>query len=162
MTATWNIRNYHKKSVEEVEVFIKSPGSEMVTTKTGYRWGEWLITTDSDAPPEFNWQEGRVNLLDSPGDDIIDVELVDMSDGCWYECELQGFTEADEDAMTAWLEAHSTYELLDLEYAEWRQLDTDCWIWGPIEITNSQGYRQLVTASEADVQVNYQASEEES
>jgi len=32
---------------------------------------------------------------------------------------------------------------------------------GPIEITNSQGYRQLVTASEADVQVNYEASEED-
>ena len=51
---------------------------------------------------------------------------------------------------------HSTYELLARE-------DAVSWILtvGPIEITNSQGYRQLVTASEADVQVNYEASEED-
>jgi len=114
MTATGHIRNYPKKSVEEVEVFIKSPGSERATTKTGYRWGDGLTTTDSDAPPEFNWQEGRVNLLDSPGDDIIDGGYVR-----WLL--VQGFTERDEDAMT-----HSTYELLAREDADGRQLDTDC------------------------------------
>jgi len=60
-----------------------------------------------------------VNLLDSPGDDIIDGGYVR-----WLL--VQGFTERDEDAMTAWLESHSTYELLDREDADGRQLDTDC------------------------------------
>ena len=55
-----------------------------------------------------------MNLLDSPGDDIIDGGYVR-----WLL--VQGFTERDEDAMT-----HSTYELLAREDADGRQLDTDC------------------------------------
>jgi hypothetical protein len=159
--AQWRISNYHKKTVEEVEHFIQSEGDGLLTTYNGFRWGEWIITTDGDDPPTFNWHNQRVNLLDNPGDDIVDVELVDMSDGgCWYEVEISGLDEEAENTLRDCLEANGTYELLDRDTDAWQEGDVEWWVAGPIEITNDAGYRQLVTATEADVQVNYEACEE--
>lgn len=159
--AQWRISNYMKKTVEEVEHFIQSEGSGLLTTYNGFRWGEWIITTDSDEPPTFNWYNQRVNLLADPGDDIVDVELVDMRDGgCWYEIEISGLDETEENTLRDWLEANGTYELLDRDADAWHEGDVEWWVAGPIEITNDGGYRHVVTATEADVQVNYEVNEE--
>jgi hypothetical protein len=105
----WSVTPKFKKSVIERNYLTKDGNTIMV--ETGWRWGEFQVTTEDDKPPVL--QEG-VNLYDSG----YDVELIETSDGCWEDYDYDG---CDEETQ-AWLE-----EFFD-EGNSWLDLEEHGWI----------------------------------
>jgi hypothetical protein len=156
--ATWTVKTYHKKNVQEVETYRQSEGQGRVTVTNGFRWGEWTVETSDDNPPEFEFTEvpggdGRkdsINMLDCSYNNIEDVELVSMDDGgCWYDVDVTGLDEEAQAEIEDFLEENSPYELEEREDS-WYQDDTEWWIWGPIEIINQAGDTVRIICADAD------------
>jgi hypothetical protein len=156
--ATWTVKTYHKKNVQEVETYHQRDGKGRVTVTNGFRWGEWTVETTDDNPPEFEFTEvpggdgakDSINMLDCSINNIEDVELVSMDDGgCWYDIEFEGLTLEQEEEIEAFLEENSPYELEDRDDG-WYQDETEWWIWGPIEIINEAGDTVRIICADAD------------
>jgi hypothetical protein len=155
--ATWNVSTYHKKNVQEVETYYQREGEGKVTIVNGYRYGEWTVDTTDDNPPEFEFVElpggdgkrDSINMLECEVNNIEYVELVELFDGgCWYDIEVEGLSEEEEEEIREFLEENTPYELEYREEDPWRQSDTEWWIWGPIAIKNEAG--DIVQIIEAD------------
>ena len=144
--------SYHKKSIEEREEWTKD--GERIVRVTGWRWGEWTVTTNDGNPPNFEFSRvpGGNDAKDSidinccSGSNIEEVEMVETTDGCYADIEFpEDMDEAEQERLT---------ELWDEEFYEgwegedWYQSDTEMWIWGPIEITNDKGYSRIIIADE--------------
>ena len=160
--ATWTVKTYHKKNVQENETFVQRNGKGRITTANGFRWGEWTVETSDDNPPEFEFAEvpggngakDSIDMLSCCVNNIEEVELVSMDDGgCWYDIEFEGLTEEEEQELQEFIDENSIYELEDS--GDWYQDDTEWWIWGPIEITNDTGYLRIICADEAGNVVDY-------
>jgi hypothetical protein len=160
--ATWTVKTYHKKNVQENETFVQRNGKGRITTANGFRWGEWTVETSDDNPPEFEFTEvpggdgakDSINMLDCSVNNIEDVELVSMDDGgCWYDIEFEGLTLEEEEELEEFIDENSIYELEDS--GDWYQDDTEWWIWGPIEITNDEGYSRIICADADGNVVDY-------
>ena len=83
--------------------------------ETGWRWGEFHVTTDDDNPPDI---EAGVDIYNCG----YDAELVETNDGCWEE---HDFDECDEETQE-WLEEFfEENSWLDLEDEGWSQGDTE-------------------------------------
>jgi hypothetical protein len=141
--AVWTVRTYYKKSVEEHEHFVKD-GKE-ITRKTGWRTGSWTVTTTDDNPPEFEYDfvpggDGRKDSIDMNNcynNNIENVELIETWDGCWEDIDFpDDMPEEEKDRLMELIEEEGFYALEDQE--DWYSSDTECWIWGPIEIVNEQ------------------------
>lgn len=108
--ATWKVEPTFKKSVIERNYMRKDDNVVMV--ETGWRWGEFLVYTDDDNPPEI-----------SAGVDIYncdyETELLETWDGCWEE---QDYDDCD-DETREWLEEFfdEGNSWLDLEEHGWSQ-----------------------------------------
>jgi hypothetical protein len=152
--AIWNVCTYHKKNVQEVETYDQREGDGKVTVTNGFRFGEWSVETSDDNPPEFEFTEvpggdgkkDSIDMLNCEVNNIESVELIEMFDGgCWYDIDVEGLSEEDEEEIREFLEENSPY---DLEERGWMQGDTEWWIWGPIAIKNEDG--DIVRIIEAD------------
>lgn len=121
--ANWIVKPKFKKSITE-RVFWEKDGNVFIE-ETGWRWGEFLVTTEDDQPPVL--EEG-VDIF-SCG---YDAEMVETQDGCWSD---QNTDDCD-DETTEWLEEfmedHSAYEL---EEHGWTQTDSEMILDGELEIT---------------------------
>jgi hypothetical protein len=153
--ATWTVKTYHKKNLQEVEHWVQQKGKGRLTVTNGFRWGEWTVETDDDNPPEFEFDfvpggDGRkdsINMLECEVNNIESVELVSMDDGgCWYDIEIEGLDEEAEEEIQEFIDENSVYELEEREDDPWSQDDSEWWIWGPIEITNDKGYSRIICA----------------
>jgi len=132
----WTIKPQDKKSIEEVEHFTKD-GMEIVH-RTGWRWGEWTVTTNDNNPPEFEIVDGRVDINNCYANNIEDVELVETSDGCWDDMEWPDDIDADErNKLEEAIEEEGYYTAL--EENDWWSSDTEMYISGPIEISDVTG-----------------------
>lgn len=156
--AVWTVRTYHKKNVSEIEHWTQRDGAGRLTVNNGFRWGTWTVTTSDDRPPEFEFTEvpggdgarDSINMLDACVNNIEEVDLVDMSDGgCWYDIDIEGVTEEEEEELREWLDENSVYELEDREDS-WYNDETEWWIWGPIEIQNESGETVRIISADAD------------
>jgi hypothetical protein len=152
--ALWTVKTYHKKNVQEVEHWVQRDGNGKITVANGFRWGEWDVETTDDNPPEFEFtfvpggdgKKDSINMLDCSYNNIENVELVSMDDGgCWLDIEVEGLEEEEEDEIREFLEENSAYELEEREDG-WYNDETEWWIWGPIEITNDEGYSRIICA----------------
>lgn len=163
--AQWNVRTYHKKSVEEIERYYQSGGTGRVTVTNGFRWGEWIVETNDDNPPEFEFvdrgsRKEYINMLDCCENNIEEVELYSMDDGgCWYDVEIEGLEEDKEEEIRGFLDENSPYELEEREDEDWRQDDCEWWVWGPIEITNDVGYKRIICADENGNVIDFKEEE---
>ena len=156
--ATWTVKTYHKKCVQEVETYLQSGGEGKVVVTNGFRWGEWTVETSDDNPPEFEFTtvpggDGRkdsINMLDCEVNNIESVELVSMDDGgCWYDVDVTRLDEEAQEEIENFLEENSPYELEERDDG-WYQDETEWWIWGPIEISNEAGDTvRIICADEA-------------
>lgn len=111
--AEWSIKPTWKKSLIEREEYTKD--GNRVIIETGWRWGEFTCVTDDDTPP---------NIV--AGDDLwacgYDVEMVECTDGCWEEHDMD---ECDEDVrewLEEFLEENSHF---DLEEHGWVRGDSE-------------------------------------
>ena len=155
--AIWTVKTYHKKNVQEVEHWVQRDGEGRITVTNGFRWGEWTVKTSDDNPPEFefttvpggNADKDSINMLDCEVNNIDNVELVSMDDGgCWYDVEIEGLTEEEEEELQEFIDENSVQELED--EGEWYQDETEWWIWGPIEISNEAGDVVRIICADAD------------
>ena len=155
--AIWTVKTYHKKNVQEVETFHRRDSDGKVTVTNGFRWGSWTVETSDDNPPEFEFTEvpggdgkkDSINMLDCEINNIDNVELIDMDDGgCWYDIEVEGLSEEDEEEVREFLEENIPYELENCK--NYYQGDTEWWIWGPIEIQDEDGNTVRIICADED------------
>ena len=111
--AEWKVTPNWKKSVIERQEFIKDDNKVII--ETGWRWGEFIVYTEDDTPPNLE-----------PGVDIYncgyDAELVECTDGCWEEHD----TDECDDETREWLEEFlDENSYFDLEEHGWMQSDTE-------------------------------------
>jgi hypothetical protein len=111
--ATWSIKPTWKKSLIERMYFTKDGNTVMV--ETGWRWGEFTCETEDDNPPTI-----------TGGDDLwdcgYDVEMVETTDGCWEEHDMDECDDETREWLEEFFEEGNSY--LDLEEEGWTQ--TEC------------------------------------
>jgi hypothetical protein len=113
--ALWKIEPSWKKSIIE-RMYYRKDGNQFMV-ETGWRWGEFTCETEDDNPPDI---ESGTNLYDCG----YQVEMVEMTDGCWEE---HDYDDCDEET-TEWLENffEEGNSWLDLEEHGWSQIDCEC------------------------------------
>ena len=112
--ALWSIKPTWKKSLIERMYYTKDGNTFMA--ETGWRWGEFTVETDDDNPPEI-----------TGGDDLWDcnynVELVELTDGCWEEHDCDDCDTETTEWLENFFEEGNSY--LDLEEHGWVQTESE-------------------------------------
>ncbi len=153
--ALWIVKTHYKKSIEEHEHFTKD-GMEIVR-KTGWRSGSWNVTTSDDNMPEFEFDyvpggdgsKDSVDMYNFPGPNVEDVELIETFDGCWEDVDWpEDMDDEERERLEELVEEEGFYALEEEE--GWTQSDTEMWIWGPIEIQNSEGETVRIIVADKD------------
>jgi hypothetical protein len=113
--AVWSVKPDWKKSIIERQIWTKEGVAGYIGVETGWRWGEFHVTTEDDTPP---------NLV--AGVDIYncdyECELVSLDDGCWEESDIDVQDEALRNELETFLEDNSVH---DLEELGWTLDDTE-------------------------------------
>jgi hypothetical protein len=154
--ATWTIRTHYKKSCEQIEYYYnrKIPGAKIIV-RDGFRRAEFTIeTTDNEFPAiefdEVPGGDGKTDSLDLfslIGDNIEGTELVEMFDGgCWGDIEIEGVDEEEEERLREFIDENGAYALED--EGDWYLSDTECWVWGPLELEDEEGNVRIIIADE--------------
>ena len=115
--AKWKITPTWKKSIVEVQEWIKPGEPGYINHEIGWRWGEFIVETEDDNPPDFK-----------EGDDIFSVNsLSDWStdDGCYEDTEVDVPDEVLQEELEEFLEENSIY---DLEEKGWVMSDSYMYI----------------------------------
>ena len=150
--ANWKVSTYYKKSCEEHEHYYKD--GQTIIRKTGYRLGSFFVETSDDNPPEFEFDfvpggdghKDSINMYDCCINNIENVELDTMWDGCWEDIEWpEDIDDEERERLEALIEEEGFYAL---EEDGWYQGDSATYIWGPILIEGDNGYRRIIIADE--------------
>lgn len=152
--ATWTIRTHYKKSCEQIEYFYNReiPGAEIIV-RDGFRRAEFTIETTDDNFPAIEFDEvpggdgkrDSVDLFSLIGDNIDSTEMVEMFDGgCWGGVEFKGLTSDQEQELEEFIDENGSYALED--EGDWYLSDTECWVWGPLEIEDEAGNIRIIVA----------------
>ena len=142
--ANWIVKTYHKKNVEQHEYFVQREGEGRIKVTDGFRWATFRVTTTDNNFPEFEFEEvpggngakDSLNLFSVSGPNIEESEMIDMFDGgCWGNTEIEGIEDEEElERLQEFIEENGAWALED--EGDWYLDETECWVWGPIEITN--------------------------
>lgn len=111
--AVWSVKPTWKKSIIERQEWIKDDNRLIV--ETGWRWGEFTVYTDDDTPPNL---EPGVDIFDCG----YDAEMVETSDGCWEEHDMDECDDETREFLEEFLEENSVF---DLEEHGWVSGDTE-------------------------------------
>lgn len=122
--ATWRVEPTYKKSVIERNYLRK--GDNTVMIETGWRWGEFLVTTPDDTPPDL---PAGIDIMNCG----YESEMIETTDGCWED---RDYDDCDEET-TEWLEEFfdEGNSWLDLEEHGWMQDESEMIIDCDMEIT---------------------------
>ena len=156
--AIWTIRTHYKKSCEQIEYFYnrKIDGAKVVV-RNGFRRAEFTIeTTDDEFPaiefdqvPGGDGKKDSLDLFSLIGDNIEGTELVEMFDGgCWGDIEIEGVDEEEEARLRELIDEDGAYALEDDGDGDWYLSDTECWVWGPLELEDEEGNVRIIIADE--------------
>ena len=156
--ATWTIRTHYKKSCEQIEYFYhrKIKGAKIMV-RDGYRRAEFTIETTDDEFPAIKFDQvpggdGKTDSLDLfnlIGDNIDSTELVEMFDGgCWGGIEIEGVDEDEEERLREIINEEGSYALEEDSNGDWYLSDTECWVWGPLELEDEEGNVRIIIADE--------------
>ena len=137
--AYWNVSPADKKSIEEHELWQKD--DLVIRRITGWRSGNWYVTTSDEKEPEFEkvatpfgtLDKDSVNMNDCCENNIEDVEMLETWDG-WYsdviwpddmdDEERERLEQLwDDDSYSAW------------EEDGWINYETEMWVWGDLDVT---------------------------
>ena len=116
--AKWKVTPVWKKSIVEVQEWIKPGEPGYINHEIGWRWGEFIIETEDDNPPEL--EEG-VDMFN------CGYECDDWStdDGCYEDTEVDVSDELLQEELEEFLEENSVY---DLEEKGWVMSDSYMYI----------------------------------
>lgn len=165
--ANWKVSTYFKKSCEEHEHYYKD--GQTIIRKTGYRLGSFFVETSDDNPPEFEFDyvpggDGRkdsINMYDCCINNIENVELDTMWDGCWEDIVFPENMDDEEQERLQELidEEGDVYTVLE-DQEGWSQNDTEAWVWGPILIEDENGNQiRIICADEEGNVIDYKDEE---
>jgi hypothetical protein len=169
--AIWTIRTHYKKSCEQIEYFYnrKIPGAKIIV-RDGYRRAEFNIFTSDDEFPAIEFDEvpggdGKKDSLDLfslIGDNIDSTDLVEMFDGgSWGGVEIEGIDDEEEaERLEALISEEGAYALEEDGDGDWYLSDTECWVWGPLEIEDEAGNVRIIIADEDGNVVDFEEDEE--
>lgn len=107
--AQWSVKPEWKKSVIERNYLRK--GDNVVMVETGWRWGEFVVYTDDDNPPNI---EAGVDMFDCG----YESEMIETFDGCWEEVDYDDCDDETREWLEEFFEENSW---LDLEEEGWLQ-----------------------------------------
>lgn len=164
--ATWTVEPYFKKSVEEHEHFYKD--DQTIVRRTGWRWAQWIITTNDDNPPEFEFDyvpggDGRrdsINMYDACANNIEDVEFVESWDGCWEDIDWPEDMDEDEiEALQERIDEEGFYDVIE-EQEGWTQDDTEMWVWGPIAVKDNNDVIVHIVEADEDGNVTIKSEDD--
>lgn len=102
--ADWKVTPTWKKSVIERQHWSKPGVAGHITHEIGWRWGEFVVTTEDDEPPEL---EAGVDIY-SCG---YDSELVETTDGCWEETDIDLADDEEVEKIQEFLDENSIFDL---------------------------------------------------
>ena len=164
--ANWKVSTYYKKSCEEHEHYVKD--GETIVRKTGYRGCSFFVETNDDNPPEFEFgfvpggdgKHDSINMYDCAYNNIENVELDSMWDGCWEDIDFpEDMSEEEQERLMEVIEEHGVYSALEDEEG-WSQNETEAWIWGPILIEDEEGNQvRIICADEAGNVIDFKEEE---
>ena len=154
--AIWTIRTHYKKSCEQIEYYYnrKIPGAKIIV-RDGFRRAEFTIETTDDEFPDIEFDEvpggdgkrDSLDLFSLIGDNIDSTEMVEMFDGgCWGDIEFEGLTLEQEEELEEFINENGAYALED--EGDWYLSDTECWVWGPLELEDEEGNVRIIIADE--------------
>ena len=165
--ASFTVRTYYKKSVEQHEHYVQREGTGRITVKDGFRRAEFRVETSDDQFPDFEFVEvpggdGRRDSLDMyslTGSNIEDSELIEMFDGgCWGDIEITGIDDDEEvERLEEFIDEEGAYALED--EGDWYLEDTEVYIWGPIEVEDEEGNIRIIIADEDGNVSDFEAEE---
>jgi len=159
--ALWTVKTYYKKSCEQHEYFLnrKIKGAKIIV-KDGFRSAEFSVETNDDKFPDFKFTEvpggdgnkDSVDLFGSFGDNVEDTELIEMYDGgCWGDVEIEGIEDEDEEErLRELIEEEGAWALEDDGDGDWYLDETECWVWGPIEVISEDGKTVRIICADED------------
>ena len=170
--AFWTIRTYYKKSCEQHEHFYhRNIDGAKIIVKDGFRSAEFTIETSDDKFPDIEFTEtpggdgkkDSVDLFNLTGSNIESTELVEMFDGgCWGDIEIEGIEDEDEvERLTDLINEESAYALEEDGDSDWYLDETECWVWGPLEIEDEEGNVRIIIADEDGNVVTFNEEEDE-
>jgi len=153
--ATWKVSTYYKKSIEEIEYFVKD-GMKIVH-RTGWRGGSWTVTTSDDNPPEFEFScvpggtddKDSIDMNNCYVNNIEEIEMNETWDGCYDDTEWpEGIDPDERAAIEEMMEEEGYYTAF--EENDWSHDETEMWIWGPILIENDAGEQVRIIVADED------------
>ena len=152
--AQYTVRTYYKKSCEQHEYFYHKDYKGPIIVKDGFRRAEFTVDTTDDEFPEFDFTEvpggdgkkDSVDLYSCFGDNVEDTQLVEMFDGgCWGDVEFpEDMDEDEQERLQEFISEEGSYALEDEE--GWNLSDTECWVWGPLEVEDEEGNVRIICA----------------
>ena len=113
--AVWSVKPEWKKSIIERQIWTKEGVAGYIGVETGWRWGEFHVTTEDDTPPDL---VAGVDIYNCD----YECELVSLDDGCWEESDIDVLDEALKNELETFLEDNSVH---DLEELGWILDDTE-------------------------------------
>jgi hypothetical protein len=156
--AQWTIRTYYKKSCEQHEYFYhRNIDGAKIIVKDGFRSAEFTIFTTDDEFPDIEFTEtpggdgkkDSIDLFSLIGDNIDSTEMIEMFDGgCWSDIEIEGVNEDEEERLRELINEEGAYALEEDGDGDWYLSDTECWVWGPLEIEDEEGNVRIIIADE--------------
>lgn len=169
--ATWTIRTYYKKSCEQHEHFYnRNIDGAKIIVKDGFRRAEFTIETTNDEFPQIEFTklpggDGKtdsVDLFSLIGDNIESTEMVEMFDGgCWGDVEIEGVDEDEVDRLRELINEEGAYALEEDGEGDWYLSDTECWVWGPLELEDEEGNIRIIIADEDGNVITFNEDEDE-
>lgn len=154
---TWTIRTYYKKSCEQIEYFYNRKTNGRIIVRDGFRRAEFTIETTDDNFPAIEFDEvpggdgkrDSLDLFSLMGDNIESTELVEMYDGgCWGDVEFENVDEDEEERLRELIETEGAYALEEDGDGDWYLDETECWVWGPLELEDEAGNTRIICADE--------------
>lgn len=164
--ANWKVSPYYKKSCEEHEYYTKD--GMTIVRKTGYRGANFYVETNDDNLPEFEFtyvpggddRKDSIDMYSCYGNNIENVELDSMWDGCWEDIDFpEDMAEDERERLMKVIEEHGVYDALENEEG-WSQSETEAWIWGPILIEDEAGNQVRIIVADEDGNVTDYKEEE--
>lgn len=135
--AFWNVKTTEKKSAEEHELWQKD--DQVIRVVNGFRWGEFVVETTNDNPPELDQTDGpgadAVDMYSPYSDNIESTELVSLDDG-WYG-DIIWPDDMDDEERDRLQEIYDE-DSYGWEEEGWSQYESECWFSGPLEITKDE------------------------
>lgn len=171
MSKFWTIRTHYKKSCEQIEYFYnrKIPGARIII-RDGFRFAEFTIETNNEEFPDIEFDEvpggdgkrDSLDLFSLIGDNIEGTELVEMFDGgCWGDVEIEGIDDEEEvGRLEALVVEEGAYALEEDGDGDWYLDETECWVWGPLEIEDEEGNVRIIIADEDGNVIDFEEDEE--